>query len=421
MPADPKSAEPEIRVTMLIQAYHPHVGGAERQLMSLTPLLRRRGVDVRVLTRAMPGAARRETLAEASVSRIAAPGPKAIASLAFTAGAAAAIGAWRPDVIHAHELLSPTTTALLSKRLYRTPIVAKVLRGGALGDIAKLRRTRNGRRRLAAAARDVDAFVVISEEIDRELEALGVPSHRRHFVPNGVDVHLFGPSAAERATVRARMGVGRDVPVAVYCGRLAHEKRVLDLVRLWTNTRANATAQPIVDGLAGHGKREAEDDAELWVVGDGPLFDDIRRAAGPSVRVLGPTDRVYEVLKAADVFVLPSDTEGLSNAMLEAMASELPVVATSVGAAVDLLAHGRGGILVPPGNIGGVLEAVFGLLGHRDRRRELGAQGRSLVRDAYALDTTADGLVALYDSLRRGAPRRAVDDRSRPREETAES
>ncbi|MFO7546972.1 MAG: glycosyltransferase family 4 protein [Trueperaceae bacterium] len=402
----------DLKVAMLIQAYHPHVGGAERQLMSLTPLLRERGADVRVFTRAMPPAPREDVVAGARVTRLPVPGPKVIASLAYTAGATAAMRAWRPDVIHAHELLSPTTTAMLARRLFRVPIVAKVLRGGALGDVTKLQRTATGRRRLAAAVRDVDAFVVISREIDRELEALGVPASRRHFVPNGVDTARFAPSPVVRRTVRTRMGVGLDVPVAVYCGRIASEKRVLELAREWTAMRPSAPPRALgADRDAGAGEA-AGPEAELWVVGDGPLLDEVRRAAAPSVRIFGPVDRVEEVLAAADLFVLPSDTEGLSNAMLEAMASGLPVVATAVGAAVELLADGRSGVLVQVGDIDGVLEAISGLFGRPGDRHELGTAGRERVRASYDLAATADGLVTLYRALLRGTHPRATNDRA---------
>lgn len=372
---------PSIRIAMLIQAYHPHVGGAERQLMSLTPLLLSRGIDVRVFTRTLPPAPRHDVIAGARVTRLPTPGPKPLASLAYTLGAIAAMATWRPDIVHAHELLSPTTTALLAKRLFRKPIVAKVLRGGELGDVTKLRRTAHGRARLAAAIRGVDAFAVISREIDDELGAEGVQAERRCFLPNGVDTTRFAPAPTVRGRVRARLGVASDAAVALYCGRLSSEKRILDLARAWLSDSKTPA------------------DSELWLAGEGPLLEEVMRLAGPRVRVFGAIEKVEEILAAADVFVLPSDTEGLSNAMLEAMASGLPVVATAVGAAPELLADDKCGVLVPPGDMGKVLASLTDLLRQPQRRAELGAQGRAMVRRGYDLERTADGLVALYRTL----------------------
>jgi glycosyltransferase involved in cell wall biosynthesis len=160
---------------MIIQAYHPHVGGAERQLMALVPLLQARGVEINILTRRYPGLKPFEMIGGAPVHRLPIPGPKPVASTAFTLAALPLLARLRPHVIHAHELLSPTTTAVAAKRLYNTPVVAKVLRGGVLGDIDKLQKKPLGQRRLATFRRQVDAFITISQEIDDELAALGVP------------------------------------------------------------------------------------------------------------------------------------------------------------------------------------------------------------------------------------------------------
>jgi hypothetical protein len=120
---------------MIIQAYYPHVGGAEQQLMALVPLLQARGVEINILTRRYPGLNSFEIIGGAPVHRLPIPGPKAVASTIFTLSALPLLARLRPHLIHAHELLSPTTTAVAAKRLFGIPVVAKVLRGGTLGDI----------------------------------------------------------------------------------------------------------------------------------------------------------------------------------------------------------------------------------------------------------------------------------------------
>src|SRR5687768_17273455 len=172
---------PTIRVAMLIQRYHPHIGGAEQQLAALAPLLQARDIEVTVMTRRYPGLQPFETVKGVPVYRLPIPGPKPLASMAFTLFALPLLRRLRPDVIHAHELLSPTTTAVAAKRLLGIPVVAKVLRGGELGDLAKLKRKAFGQGRIRNFQKHVDAFVVISREIDAELAEIGALPGQRAF------------------------------------------------------------------------------------------------------------------------------------------------------------------------------------------------------------------------------------------------
>ena len=378
----------DLRVAMLIQAYAPHVGGAERQLQSLLPRLRDRGIEGRVFTRSLPGTVARETIDGTLVERMAAPSwaGKTGRSLMFVAGSLASLRRWRPHLVHAHELLSPTTAALLGKATMGTPVVAKVLRGGELGDVAKLESSFHGRLRLRAIARMVDAFAVISEEIDLELERAGVPSARRHAIPNGVDVERFRPlSPQSRVEARAARGISDDRPIALYAGRLVPEKGLHHLLAAWK----------VVSDRHPH--------ARLWVAGDGPDRGRLQDRAIESVEFLGWVEEIESILPLADVFVLPSDTEGLSNAMLEAMAAEVPVIASAVGAAEDLLSSGGcRGLLVPPRDPRSLADALDELLSRPSKRRAMAQRARAFVTEGYSLDVTANRLARLYRSLAEG-------------------
>ena len=116
------------------------------------------------------------------------------------------------------------------------------------------------------------------------------------------------------------------------------------------------------------------------------------------VKVPGP-DHPIDVapyLQAADLFVLPSAAEGLSNALLEAMATGLPCVATAVGGAPEVVTGGETGLLVPPGEPERLLEAVVALMADAERRAELGRGARRTVETRYALSVVAARLLALY-------------------------
>lgn len=369
-----------VRIAMVIQSYLPRLGGAERQVAALAPLLQAQGFEIEVFTRRYPGMIARETVGGVPVHRVPVFGPKALASLLYTVGSLNAIRAFRPQLLHAHELLSPATTALAAKRFLGVPVVAKVLRGGELGDIAKLKSKRTGQKRMAEMARQVDAFAVISQEIDHELSEMGVPAERRLFIPNGVDTDRFQPATDQRS-VRAALGLPTDIPIVLYAGRLVPEKRVDLLVDVWPMIRSRFPEALLV--IAGSGEQESA----------------LRAAAGAGVRFVGAVDNVPAYLQAADVFILPSSTEGLSNAMLEAMSAGLAVVATAVGGAPDLITHGENGWLFAPDDTPALRLGLETLLADAALRRRFGMGARAVIVERYSLRATAESLGVLYRRL----------------------
>lgn len=366
------------RVAVLIHGYHPRVGGAEKQMGAVAPLLTARGVDVHVITRRTRGLPALELVDGVPVHRVPAPGPPPVASLVYTATALLVLRRLRPQVLHAHEFISPATTALFAKRLLGPPTAVTAHRSGALGDVALLRARRSGPRRLESLRRHVDAFVVISTDIGEELAGIGVPAHRQVHVPNGVDVERFRPAAdGEQQRLRTELGLPEG-PLALFAGRLAPEKRVAQLLGVW-------------DGV-----RDAVPGATLAVLGTGQEETALRQQAGDGVVFGGAVGDVAPWLRAADVFVLPSIAEGLSVAMLEAMATGLPALVTDVGGARDVIHPGEDGWIVPPDDVPALREALRTLLADPALRRRVGDRARVRVEDSYSLRAAADRLDALY-------------------------
>ena len=143
----------------------------------------------------------------------------------------------------------------------------------------------------------------------------------------------------------------------------------------------------------------------LVIVGDGPESASLRRIAPPGVHFAGAREDVLPYLQCADAFVLPSEAEGLSNAMLEAMAVGLPIVATRVGAASELISDPDMGRLVRPGDpiaLSDALEAVL----FDPARADLGQRARERVVNAFDLGSIAHRLAGLYEEVRTAASRR---------------
>jgi len=154
--------------------------------------------------------------------------------------------------------------------------------------------------------------------------------------------------------------------------------------------------------------RKSLPQARLLLAGDGSLRDRLAWRARENgleqaVEFLGHRDNVRGVFEAADVVVLTSVEEGLPNALLEAMAHGLPVVATDVGGNREVVEHEATGLLVPPADRDAVAQALVRLLSDRNLAARMGEAGRERVRQQFGLRTMLDAYMRLYDDvLRRG-------------------
>lgn len=370
---------------MVIQSFLPVLGGAQRQVDLLAPLLRRRGVELTAITRRPPGTPRRERRDGLTVRRMPGPDRGPAGSLAYTATGALALARLRPDVVHVHDLLSPSTIALLDRPLLRAPVVAKVLSTGPGGDLDRLLTKRFGRTRLRAMARSFSAFLCLSDDVAEELAAHGVRRERLHRIPNGVDTERFRPpsSDTERGGERGRLGVS-DEMLALYCGRFDPVKR-LDLL-----IEAVAKTPEVHLLLVGEGSEEARLRTAISRL-------DLR----DRVTMLPKVDDTAPLYRAADLYVSSSSTEGMSNAVLEAMSSGLPVLATAASAMEELVTPDTGVLVNREDRLAPALRM---LAGDRNRRIGQGRAGRALVVERYSLESVAGRLCTLYEDLL-GAPR----------------
>jgi L-malate glycosyltransferase len=363
-----------------IQAFRPHIGGAELQLERLVPYLADRGIRTEIITRAVRGAPRRERIAGSVVRRTPVAGESPLASLVYVAVALARIlrGRSQIDLVHAHGALSPGTIALGARAL-GLPCLVTVLGTGPHGDLARLARKPLGRVRARLLSRYA-WFAALSADARTELIRHGVPDARILALPNGVDVAANRPAQAqERAQLRQELGLPDRGFLGAFVGRLHPVKDV--------DTLLEATVR--VPELT------------LLLVGDGP---DRRRLAAKAdqlgiadrVRFHGQSSRVADLLRAADAFLLSSHGEGMSNALLEAMACGLPCLASrTVGGAEELLEDGRG-MLVADGDVAAWATAIRRVVDDRDLRSTMGAAAAEFVAGALSLEAAADRLGRAY-------------------------
>jgi glycosyltransferase involved in cell wall biosynthesis len=228
-----------------------------------------------------------------------------------------------------------------------------------------------------AGARRIDGLIAVSSDVGEAVRrAYRPPADRLAVIPNGVDTDRYGRHA-DRGAIRQRIGVDGSAPLAIVVAKLMPQKGHAVLVE----------ALPPV--LARH------PDLQVLLVGEGELRDSIAarvRAAGIETRVhfLGNRPDVPELLASSDLFVLPSLWEGLPMALLEAMASRIPVVATSVAGTREVVEDGVSGVLVPPGDARSLALAMEALLGDRGHAARLAEGGRRRVESCYSARAQAE-------------------------------
>ncbi len=201
-------------------------------------------------------------------------------------------------------------------------------------------------------------------------------------VPNGVDVSRFRPGL-DGGVLRQQLGIPAEAFVIGYCGQLIREKGLFALVE--AVSRLQTEAQPIVLFLAGKGPDEAA----------------LRRAAGCAGFFLSFADPRPEFYAALDAFVLPTLLqEGLSRALLEAMACGVPCVATPLGGNLEVVVPGETGLVVPAGDVAALCSALRQLRADPGLRARMAAEGRRRVEDHFDHAATVRGVMDVYERVR---------------------
>jgi glycosyltransferase involved in cell wall biosynthesis len=276
----------------------------------------------------------------------------------------------RPEVVHIHDSASHVPAALAAKR------------AGVPAVVATRRTAFPLRRGWAAKLKHelwCDRLLCVSEAVRRRCLEAGLPEDHIAVVPDFVDCQHFDTAIVETSRTDER-------PRICSVGRLSREKGHLLLLK----------AMSIVV--------KSVPEAQLQICGEGPELSTIARRAevnglAENVALLGFVRDVRSLLAAADVFVMPSLSEGLGVAVLEAMAMGKPVVATDAGGLPEAVMHGETGLVVPAGDAEALAEAMTALLEKPTRAREMGRAGRQRALSHFDRPRIVDRVVAHYEEV----------------------
>jgi len=279
---------------------------------------------------------------------------------------------WSPDLIHAQTSLAHTHAGIASlfKRDFPPLIVSRRVAFKISGGLWGYLKYRRG----------ADLYLAISKAVAEALSEGGVPDHKISIVPSGVDI----------SSIRKFTG-GGDI---VSSWGFSRENIVIGALSPFEKEKGYHTLLKAAESVL-----EKSEDSRFVLAGRGRLENDIRRkirSKGLEGRVVmvDPRQPIGEILSGFDIFVLASESEGLSTALISALAAGVPAVASRTGGIPEVLERG-GGILVEPGDHLALAGAILELTADKDRRQVLAASAKEAA-DAFDIQKTVDMTYEIY-------------------------
>ncbi len=365
----------QLRIEMVLPAME--AAGMEAMTARLTRALVARGHEVGVTCIEAGGVLAEELRAEGiRVAVVPAPGLRSMVRAPLLEGWLRAVA---PDVVHVHS--GAWLKAAHAARRAGVPRVVHTVHGLIDDEPWYVPLLHHW------AARYTDWVAPVSEPLRGYLmRRVRMDGAKVHVIANGVDTAHFRPGPPA-GTLRERLGIADDRLVVGTVARLDPVKNQALLIDAFADVRARLP------------------EAVLALIGDGSLRGSLEARARTlgivrDVHFFGASADVAALYRELDLFVLSSNAEGTSMSILEAMASGVCVVATSVGGTPDLLAGGACGVLVPPHDRAALATAITAVLRDPARRRRLGDAGRARVEERYSEPV----MIAAYEAMYSGRP-----------------
>ena len=237
------------------------------------------------------------------------------------------------------------------------------------------------------ASRFVDSIVAVSEEAKQKLVRFEhIPSSRIDIVDNGIPTEKYHEHIEGAKDIKQELGIDLHHHVIGLCAVHRKEKGIVHLLHALPEILA---AFPNVVCVIG---------------GGGPEKETLERIASDmhlrkNVRFIGPRDDVEKILPIFDIYILPSEWEGLPLSLLEAMAAQRCIVATAVGAVPKVLENGKCGLLIQPKDPAGLADVVISLLKSSVQRTKLASEAYRCVKEKYSAKVMAANYAYRYKAL----------------------
>ncbi len=292
------------------------------------------------------------------------------------------------DVIHGSLLLESGITCALAAIFINKPSVVKLGSAGEYGDVYRLLKNKMGAF-YRLLLKHINKFVCLTDEIESELtDLLNIPLNKTIKIPNGVDLNVYcPPTRLRKDELKKKLGYKLSQKVVLYVGRLSEKKRVSFLLDAW-KVVCKKTNVPI----------------HLRIMGDGELKDHLemyidKLELSNTVYLSGSSESVASVFQVADLFVLASVSEGLSNALLEAMATSVPTITTYSKGNLEFLTHKKNAMLFSREDKEGLSKHILELIENDNLSKSIGISGFRTVEQRFNIENVVKQYTQLYDEL----------------------
>jgi glycosyltransferase involved in cell wall biosynthesis len=237
---------------------------------------------------------------------------------------------------------------------------------------------------------NADQIISVSHALKTAAEGIATGlSGKIKVVYNGCDLDNFTYNKKERQRRRAELGISEQGRAIIFIGNLIKTKGIYDLIAAFIKLSST------------------HHNLNLIIIGNGPEYSTIKNIISSSnhsekkIHLLGnkPHNEVSHWLSASDIFVLPTYYEGLPNAVLEAMACGLPVIATKVGGIPEVIEEGRNGILIDKKDVESLIRAIVYLLKNQALAKNMGTQGRKMFESRFSWQKNAQKVIEIYKEV----------------------
>jgi glycosyltransferase involved in cell wall biosynthesis len=385
--------------------YHPALGGVGRQAVFLSEFLFRSGAEIMVACRRIEGMPPWEPVDGIVISRLRTFGSRRydleakslmnfLISLSYSLHLMVMLLLRRRDydIVHFHGASLPLIINTIPLKMIGKKIVAKVAGAKMNIEAGSFRGRYMGFGRLfTRILRYVDVFIAITDEIREELIRDGIAPERIWRTTNFILPASFYPlrDIHEKKRMQELLGLQPGRKVLTFSGRLVQRKRVDILL--------SAVSRIL----------QQRQDIQVLILGQGELMESLKLRSESlglcrHVRFLGFAQNILDYLHATDIFLFTSDTEGMPNSLLEAMACRLPVIATRIGGTVEVIQDNENGLIVPPGDDAEIARAILRLLDDNALCKRLAENAFRTIQERFSIDSVASKYIALYRRILNG-------------------
>jgi glycosyltransferase involved in cell wall biosynthesis len=384
-----------MNVLLVAGAYYPEISAAGLQCQAAAAALKGRARMSVLVTAVRPGLPGSETIDGVAVVRVGVDVRSALSKASASIRMLAKLLRLLPavDVVHIHGISQKNLPVAIMARTIGKPVVVTLHTSGQ--DEPQVAAARG---RLASwVFRSARLILAVSPNLIRRCEEAGIEASHIRLTPNGIDIERFRPvTASERAEIRRGLGWNEHERVVIFVGFFSRDKRPDLLFRAWQRLAAQGVAAKLVYVGA---------TASPYYEVDHTLAEDIRAQAaamgrGADVVFVEPTHEMQRYYRAADVFVLASVREAHPVALVEAMACGIPVIASRIEGATDVVIDdGVNGRLVNPDDEEALASALAQVFERPEEAARLGRQARDTVVNRYDIRQTAERWLEAYRTV----------------------